>query len=253
MTHVTTIYRTYDGDRGLGRPPYFNKLLALQRFLLSWRRLPESQRRLIVALNTPTMPAEFMRLFDRYADDVRYIAARGNTKTYRTSLRWIEEMPDDGLAYLAEDDYLYLPEALPELVVAADTLSDCEYFTPYDHFDRYTRRDDSRFGRRESIRVAGQRHWRTVDSTCSTYLSRVSTMRTDARIHIAVCYTGRVRDRPVWRLMQGIGPFFWKLPKRRLLGPIPSLATHLDGRYIAPLIDWAARAEQTTEEARALL
>lgn len=253
MMHVTAIYRTYDGDNGKARPPYFDKLTALHSFLLAWRQLPASHRRLIVAINTPRMPPAFERLFDHWADEVRYIAGKGNTRTYRTSLRWLDEMPDDGLAYMAEDDYLYMPEALTEIVVAAETLRDAEYFTPYDHLDRYTRLDDVHFGRREAILVAGRRHWRTVESTCSTYAARVSTMRTDGRMHRAMCYTGRVRDRPIWRLLQGIGPFFWKLPKRRLLGPIPSLATHLDNRYIAPMVDWATLAARTVDDAGQLL
>src|SRR5579872_1471535 len=148
--HITAIYRTYDGDNRRWRPPYFDKLLALQSFLLAWCRIPQTERRLIVCLNTPRMPPDIERLFDRYAADVRYIAARGNTKTYRQSIKWVDEM-QDGLAYFAEDDYLYVPECFTEMVAAAEAFPDVDYLTPYDHLDRYTRRDEAHFGRREFI------------------------------------------------------------------------------------------------------
>jgi hypothetical protein len=251
--HVTAIYRTYDGDNGKSRPVYFDKLTALQSFLLSWQKLPESGRRLIVCTNTPRMPPATERLFERYADEVRHIPERGNTATYRRSLRWVEEMPTDGLAYFAEDDYLYVPEAMTEIVAAAEAMPDVEYFTPYDHLDRYTRVDEASFGRRGFVRVAGGRHWRVVESTCSTFATRVSTFRRDVFTHVAMCYTGRIRDRLAWWLVQGVGPFFWKLPKRRLVGPMPSLATHLDVRFIAPFVDWSALAARTLDQAPELL
>jgi hypothetical protein len=252
--HITTIYRTYDGDNGRSRPSYFSKLTALQSFLLAWRRIPEQNRRLIICLNTPRMPPEIERLYDQYADDVRYIAAPGNTMTYRQSLRWVDEMPRDGLVYFAEDDYLYLDYCFTEMVAAANAFPDVDYFTPYDHLDRYTRRDEWRFGRPEFIRVAGQRHWRVVESTCSTYAARVSTFRgIDGLLHLGLCYTGRIRDRLAWRLVQGVGPCFWKVPKRYLMGPVPSLATHLDVRFLAPMIDWNALAASTPDDARARL
>jgi hypothetical protein len=251
--HVTAVYRTYDGDNGRDRPSYFDKLAAFQSFLLSWRHLPPANRRLIIALNSPRMPAPFQRLFDRYADEVRVLAEPGKKTTYRTILRWVDEMPDDGLAYFAEDDYLYLPEAMSEIAVAAASVPHAHYFTPYDHPDRYVRTDDMHFGRRDFVAIAGHRHWRTVESTCSTYAVRVSTMRRDGILHRALCYTGRIRDRMAFRLVQGIGPYFWKFPKRHLLGPVPSLGTHLEQSHLAPLIDWAAVAERTAQDARTLL
>jgi hypothetical protein len=253
LMQITTIYRTFDGDNKKPRPPYYSKLLSFQSFLLSWRKLSHP-RRLIMSLNTPRMPAEFTRLMDKYADEVRYVEKRGNASTFRAAIDWVQDMPKDGLVYMSEDDYLYMPEALPELMLAAEAFPDVEYFTLYDHLDRYTRTDDLRFGRREFIRVSGARHWKVVESTCSTFAARVSALQgLDGFLKRSFCVTGRTWDRTAWRLVQGIGPlFFWKWPKRRLVEPLPSLATHLDPPYLAPLVDWAALAARTADEARDL-
>lgn len=250
--HITTVYRTYDGDNGKPRPAYYSKRLAFESFLLSWNRIPPSERRLIVLTNTPSVPREIVPLCDRYADDVIYWPRQGNRNTFVRSLSVVENMPRDGLAYFSEDDYLYMPDAISELRVAAATMPDVEYFTLYDHLDRYTRIDDVRFGRREFFRVSGHRHWKVVESTCNTFAGRVSVVQRDAFLHGLFARVGRTRDRTAWRLVQGIGPFFWKVPKRRLVGPIPSLATHLEPGYLAPNVDWTGLAAEVTAQAHLL-
>jgi hypothetical protein len=207
-----------------------------------------------MSLNTPKMPPDFTRLMDKYADEVRYVEEKGNAPTFRAAIDWVRDMPKDSLVYLSEDDYLYMPEALPELMLAVDAFPDVEYFTLYDHLDRYTRTDDLRFGRREFIRVSGARHWKVVESTCSTFAARVAALQgVDGFLKRSLCVNGRTYDRTAWRLVQGVGPlFFWKVPKRRLVEPLPSLATHLDPPYLAPLVDWAALAAKTAAEAHTL-
>lgn len=250
--HITAVYRTYDGENGKPRPPYYSKRLAFESFLLSWCRIPAGERKLVVLTNTASVPPEIIPLCERYADQVLYWPRGGNRNTFLRSLRLVEEMPSDGFAYFAEDDYLYLPDALPGLRLAATMLPDVEYFTLYDHLDRYTRSDDATFGRREFFRVAGGRHWRVVESTCNTFGGWVSVLRRDAFLHGLFARAGRTRDRMAWRLVQGIGPFFWKIPKRRLMGPIPSLATHLEPPYLAPNVDWNTLATETAANAHLL-
>jgi hypothetical protein len=247
---VLAIYRTYDGENAKARLPYYSKLLAFQSFLLSWRQLPS--RRLIIAINGPSMPAELLRLYERYADDVRHIAEPGNKHTYRIALDWVDEAERGDLIYLAEDDYLYQTSAFPQLVTAAERFPDVDYFTLYDHLDRYTRADDAHLGRREFIRIAGDRHWRVAESTCSTYAARASTLKRDRRVLQALCYTGRIRDRLGWRITQGIGWWWWKLPKRHLVSPMPSLATHMESEMVAPNVDWRAVADGVIADAATL-
>jgi hypothetical protein len=247
---ITAFYRTFDGDNDKPRPSYYSKLRAFQSFLLSWTRIPDGK--LIVAVNSPRVPPTLAALIDRYAHEVRFVKEQGNARCYQATLDWSLDLDDDSLVYHAEDDYLYHPDAFPSLVAAAEQIASADYFTLYDHNDRYQRTDDMHLGRREFVSIAGNRHWRVVESTCMTYAARVGALRRDAFLHRRLCADGMPRDRLLWRLTQGIGIFFWKLPKRTLISPVPSLATHLEPAFLAPVVDWSALAEQVTHDATRL-
>lgn len=248
--HITAIYRTFDGDNNKPRPPYYSKLRAFQSFLLSWTRITDGT--LIVAVNSPQVPPSIAALVDRYADEVRFVTEQGNAQCYQAALTWSLDLADNGLVYHAEDDYLYHPDAFPALVTAAERIPAADYFTLYDHNDRYQRTDDMHLGRREFVALAGNRHWRVVESTCMTYAARVRALRRDAFLHRTLCADGMPRDRLLWRLTQGVGIFCWKLPKRTLISPLPSLATHLEPEFLAPVVDWGALADQVAHDATRL-
>jgi hypothetical protein len=246
---ITAFYRTFDGDNNKPRPPYYSKRLAFQSFLLSWRRLPETDRRLIIVVSSPRVPPSLESLIEAHADEVRHVIAGGNSQSYRAAFAMSEEVDRDSLVYHAEDDYLYHADAFPELVATADRFPHVDYFTLYDHRDRYTRSDDAHWGHRSVIALGGTRHWRGCESTCMTYAARARTLVHDAYLHQLCSVRPLPHDRFLWRAAQGIGPFWWKFPKRRLMSPMPSLATHLDPDYLAPVVDWTAIAAEVERAA----
>ena len=77
-----------------------------------------------------------------------------------------------------------------------------------------------------------------------TFGARVGRLRSDAWIHRLGTVPKTPRDRTIWRCTQGEKEFFWKFPKRTLIGPIPSLATHMDPEGLSPNVDWEAIAEE---------
>jgi hypothetical protein len=246
---ITAFYRTFDGDNTKPRPPYYSKRLAFESFLLTWTRLPAGVRRLVVVCSSPGLPPAMAGLIEAHADEVRYVDAGGNSQSYRAALALSEQVEGDGVIYHSEDDYLYHPDAMPELMAAVERFTGAEYFTLYDHRDRYTRSDDARWGYRGVVALGGNRHWRGTESTCMTYAARAQTLKRDAYLH-RLCSTRPLpHDRMLWRATQGIGPFWWKLPKRLLMSPMPSLATHLDPEYLAPVVDWAAVAADVARTA----
>jgi hypothetical protein len=247
--HITAFYRTFDGDNTKPRPPYYSKRLAFESFLLSWRQLPAAMRRLVVVVNSPRVPPSMASLVEAYADEVRHVSVVGNSRSYLAALGMSRDVPDDELIYHAEDDYLYHADALPELVAAAERLPGVDYFTLYDHADRYTRTDDAKLAHRTMVALGGNRHWRACESTCMTYAARARTLRRDTYLHRVFSIRPLPHDRLLWRATQGIGPFWWKLPKRVLMSPMPSLATHLDPEYLAPVIDWTAVAADVARAA----
>jgi hypothetical protein len=61
--------------------------------------------------------------------------------------------------------------------------------------------------------------------------------------------SGIPRDLPILRLLVRSIPAP-RIGQRLLVGPMPSLATHMEEPYLAPLVDWSAVAEQTLTWAR---
>jgi hypothetical protein len=247
---LTAIFRTHPGESLRERPAYHSKLLTLQSFLLAWRRL--DRRRLVVVVDGKSMPAEYTELYERYADEIRYLGGgSGNNGTYKATFPLLGGIGDDELVFQAEDDYLYMEDALTELVAAAAEIPQADYFCPYDHPDRYTRKDDARSGR-ERIFFAGNRHWRSIESNCLSFGARAGVLKKDLYIHRLFSLPRSPRDRKIWRMTQGIGPFFWKSPKRTLISPMPSLSTHMDAAFMAPGVDWEAQADLLRQRSQVL-
>lgn len=236
------IYRSTGGDNRKNRPPYYSKMLCLRSFLAAAARVRD--RATITFMNDGPMPEDRLAIMRAWGT-VESLPGLGNSPSYRKALEMAVALPADALVYFAEDDYLYRPEAFEKILAAFDTLPNVDYITPFDHLDRYIRRDDSRRGY-SRVYVAGGIHWRTVESSCMTFGARVRRMRSDAWIHRLGTVPNTPRDRIIWRCALGEKWFFWKFPKRTLVGPIPSLATHMEPAGMAPNVDWervAAEAE----------
>jgi hypothetical protein len=150
-------------------------------------------------------------------------------------------LPGDDLVYFVEDDYLHLPLALVKLSDAAAQLS-ADYVTLYDHPVRYFPRESELADLplpSPRVFVTRSHHWQTVESTCMTFATRAHLLRADAAIfelHVG-CF--RVpQDRELFRHLQGLHAQWSNSPHRVLVGPIPSLATHCEEPWVAPVIDW---------------
>jgi hypothetical protein len=238
MLHL--IYRSSGGANLKNRPAFFDKRTALASFLRALERAVAPVE--AIFLNDGPVPDERVRAMTG-AGEVRSLPRLGNSGSYRealaaaTSAGW----PDDDLVYLSEDDYLYLPDAFVALAEAAQEIPRADYFTLYDHIDRYRRTDDADGGRARLL-LAGDHHWRTVESTCMSYGARVGALRRDAWIHRRYTKAEIPDDRTIWRFTQGLGRYRWKLPRRMLVGAVPALATHLETEYLAPAVDWEAEA-----------
>lgn len=239
MSQLAVFYRSTGPDRFPRRPAYFDKLTCLRSFLGSVR--PVREQVAITFVNDGPVPPERTELMARWGDVVQ-LPGIGNGPSFRDTLRRALAQPDDAIVYFAEDDYLYVEPAFGRLLDVFREAPWVDYVTLFDHLDRYRRTDDARRGRSRILVAAGQ-HWRTVESTCMTFGARAHRLRADRGIvHLCTAPRRRPGDRVMWRLVQGIGPFWWKLPKRVLLGPVPSLATHCDTAGLAPVMDWAAVA-----------
>ena len=234
-TRLHVIYRATGGDNRKNRPPMYSKMRCLLSLLRAYDRVRDVST--LTFLNDGPMPDDRRQIEQAWGEIVD-LPGLGNSPSYRVALERAILLPESSIVYFAEDDYLYTEAAFEALLSAFDEIPAADYVTLYDHVDRYKRTDDSRGGL-SRVFIGGGRHWRTVESTCMTFGARVSRLKQDAWIQRFATRSRTPKDRILWRLTQGQKWFFWKFPKRSLLGAMPALATHMERDMLAPNVDWA--------------
>ncbi|MBQ7251017.1 MAG: hypothetical protein IJS32_00255 [Kiritimatiellae bacterium] len=184
----------------------------------------------------------------------------GNAATYAKQHDILSGMAGDAeFLYFSEDDYLYEPEALREMMRFLRQPG-VDFVTPLDHPDRYTHIVPERL--KVEVRATDFRHWREVGTTCCTFMVKSATFKRAARrlgeygrgsgdgplwigitkerifspaatIGAALRYFAGRRQSPEGLEFSTLAAWKWHklaLPfgrRYRLWGPIPSLATHL--------------------------
>ena len=143
----------------------------------------------------------------------------GNKPSFLKQLEMALDDPCDEFVYFAEDDYLYQPEAIGRMMGIAGI----GLVTPYDHPDRYRRADNRPDG---FMRIMGDYHWRTHESTTMTFgIARTLLTEVQDIMREYAC-----EGRKMWYPILDMGYKLW--------GPVPSLATHVQGDLLAPCVDW---------------
>jgi hypothetical protein len=239
------IYRYYPGENIKDRPHFYSKRLALKSFLNAYRKV-HAEKKLIFFVDAHPGTINLLDGYEELITETYFLNGIGNSNSYLKSIEYIVKLNDNDIFYLSEDDYLYLPKALGSFVDAIEKLAFVQYVTLYDHPDRYTRSDNKCPPGGEHIYITDINHWRTVESTCCTFGGRVFAIKEDRNIHEKFTrnqkYPG---DRNIWYKTIGIKKYFRKYPRRVLIAPIPSLATHMASEYLSPIIDWEAIATAT--------
>jgi hypothetical protein len=128
------------------------------------------------------------------------------------------------LIYFLENDYMHVPGWIDKVIDLYKEFNISGYVSLYDHLDKYTL---SIYNDLQSqIYITNTSHWRTTPSTCGSFIVNVQTLNEDFDIHTSFpgdhnkfLYLGQNRDRII-------------------ISPIPSLSTHCEIEYLAPLINW---------------
>ncbi len=135
-----------------------------------------------------------------------------------------QDVPDWMPVHLVEDDYVWLPgpatrEALGE------GLAISHYATLYAHPDKL---------RVEATvcRATPRWMWRETASTTMTFAARKETLREDMPVFLEHCRTGYPFDHDMFLELGRRG--------RRLVHPVPGLATHAELAWLSPCVDWQA-------------
>jgi hypothetical protein len=227
---LRVLHRSYGGDNTKPRPEYYSKLLALAALLRAADALDVAPE--LVFINDGPMPDERLRVMERFGE-VRSVRRGGSdTNSYREMLADENArtgQPDD-LIWLAEDDYLYVPDALRQLVIGAAA-------TRADYFTLYGARaiDAERSGRTAVIRPepaaegtgqtveVGDVAWYRAASTTSTFGITRRALTEDVGLLRHFSLTGGAWDSATCKAIQGFAPFSVQRLRRDFLpfGEVP--------------------------------
>ena len=130
--------------------------------------------------------------------------------------------------YILENDYLHDYSWIYFLnqLIISDVPFD--YISLYDHSDKYPFRKgfhEMHQNLSSKIYVAGDRHWRTVPSTCYSFIVSAKKFKEDIEI-----LKSDLMDHQMFAELEKKG--------RLVLSPIPGLATHCMDNLLSPGVEW---------------
>lgn len=240
-------YRASSSEKTDVRPSYYSKLLCLKSLLRALSNMKnfsfsfyydgEGGQNLIKELKTDLPNNKIKRLF-----------GMGNSRSFWQAYSDAIKFSDNDWVYFVEDDYLHVDTAIQKLVDCIETVKCVDYITLFDHPVRYA--SDYHYEldvphRVNKIYISKTHHWRTQESTCMTFASRVSILKEDKKFFERyVKNTNVPKDRELFRRLQGLTGYEDESPRRLLIGPIPSLATHCHLPWMSPVVDWEDVAKQ---------
>jgi hypothetical protein len=189
------------------------------------------------------------------------LGGEGNGPTFIRQVEILSAQRAADLVYFAEDDYLYLPQSLERTVNFMRRHPEADFVTPYDHADfhsKYVHRFRGAEFFEDNCR------WRTVASTCLTFMARreavaesaaaFKTYNKNPDLAIWMALTKkRVCNPWSWIRSLGDGLYFpashalaWRYTWRQILfgkrrtlwAPAPALITHMETSGLAPGVDW---------------
>jgi hypothetical protein len=266
---VAIAYRIYPGLSKV--PAFFTDKRDLVRIALATftAALADVDYSLCVILDD--CPDDYEALVRESFPSSRLVVERhspkiGNRGSWLRQVDLLSSQSDAELCLFAEDDYLWLPDAVRAHVRLHRDYRVVEFSTPYDHPDWYYR-PGQLSPEQHRILLHEGRHWRSAHSTTLTFFANRSALietadafRTFARgnldMSIWITLTKYFAFSPafVWRGLRD-EPFMLEVFKRTwnrtarqaLLGrrydlwaPMPALATHLEAAYLSPGVDWAS-------------
>jgi len=221
------LYRISDGSYKKERYPHATKGGCLDNFL---KHFPREE----ITIYADNVKEETFTWLQSYDCDLKRSNGGSSAGGFRIVFEDALKLPDSEIVYFVEDDYFHLDGSRQAMI---EGLERVDYITLYDHVDKYIPAVmggnpfiSEQGGEETLVFLTKSRHWKLTNSTTMTFAATVQTLR---------------EDETTWRsFTQGSYPqdfnCFIELRKqgRTLASPIPSLSTHCEPRWAAPLIDW---------------
>jgi hypothetical protein len=262
---LAVCYRVYPRLSGAPVMDFKDKLSLASTAVRSFQQALHGTRARIWALLDDCPPA-YHKLFQEVfpADELEIVPLprAGNGGSFAKQLEILSSQHCADYVYFAEDDYLYIPGAVTEMLAFLKQHPDADFVTGYDHLDYY--RAGVHRHSREVLNHRG-RTWRTVASTCLTFMCSRKTLKdsrgllqsfcrgnSDLGLWLALTKTGMRNPLALGRaaidgrfVIGSYGLAWWHGWRHQLFGrparlwaPRPSLCTHMEKRTVAPGVNW---------------
>jgi len=152
----------------------FTDKLSLVRLNLESFKLALGNLRVRIWILLDNCPPAYKKmicdLFPENGLDIIDLPGEGNRRTFERQIGILSRQTDADLVYFAEDDYLYLPGSIEQAVMFFRQNPDADFATLYDHPDYRSLRIHNLS--RADQRTDGTHQWKTVVSTCLTFMTR---------------------------------------------------------------------------------
>jgi hypothetical protein len=269
---VVVAYRIYPKVSKV--PPVFkdSKYKLAELCLRSFKKSIGTLKVKIIAL-LDSCPPEYENLFRKYfsSEDLELIRLDrvGNSGTFELQIKMLLEQNYSQFIYLAEDDYFYLPDQFEAMVnFLKENSSDVDFVSPYDHLDCYT---SALHKHPVEVKVYGEKHWRTVSSTCLTFLTTKNNLQETRKIfetytqgnfdaslwlsltkykifNLSDIFKFYHTDKFLYRVIKASYFHSWRQifsgKRWKLWSPVPSIATHMDSNFLSPNVNWLKIIEE---------
>lgn len=143
---------------------------------------------------------------------------------YKIAKELSNDMDDNDLFYFLENDYLHVNGWDKKVINLFETFQGLNYISLYDHNDKYFLPMYNDLV--SKIFVTNTHHWRTVPSTCGSYIINKSIFLEDYKTH-----TSLMGDHNKWLALT-------ETKGRFVITPLPGLSTHCMEGLMSPTINW---------------
>lgn len=220
-------YRISDGSYKKERFPHATKQNCLENFL---KHFPKEE----ITIYADNVKDDTFAWLESYNINLKRTYGGSSAAGFRIVSEDSLLLPDNEIIYFVEDDYFHLENSYQAIL---ESLERVDYISLYDHVDKYIPANqggnpfiDEDMAEETKVFITKSRHWKLTNSTTMTFATKVKTLRED--IDIWRRYTSETypHDFQCFLTLRDKG--------RTLATPIPSLSTHAEIRWAAPLIDW---------------
>jgi len=151
----------------------------------------------------------------------------------------MSECTEGDIIYIAEDDYLHLPNPQKYLT---EGLEVSDYATLYDSLDKY------QVGANPYVRDGGEdtkviitesTHWKYTNATTGTFACKINTLQQDYDVFSKNCNQSVCPHPQDFKIFREL----IEQRQRKLINSIPGRSAHI-GREMSPFVNWRKIADE---------